>query len=1325
EFLKVLPVDNGMAFVIVQHLPPERESIIASILGKHTTMPVLQVEDEMVVNKQHVYVIRPGHTLTIREGRLHLGDPVEKRGHQSPVDDFFRSLAEEQRERAIAIVMSGMGSNGTAGAQAIKAVGGLCIAQDIESAKFPSMPRNLIEMGLADYVLKPEEMPEVLIRYGSHPYATGQRLEEAARESQALTVILGVLRTRLRHDFSGYKKPTVIRRIQRRMGLAQLTSMHDYARMLRQHPQEASALADDMMIHVTGFFRDPDVWTIMQDKIVAPLVAAKPNDGLIRAWVTACSSEEEAYTLAMLLVEAAETAGKNLDIKIFATDTAGRSLSHARSGIYPGGIESEVSQERLERFFDRDESVYRVKKELRDLVVFAPQNILQDPPFSRLDLCTCRNLLIYLEPEVQRRALLLMHFSLVEGGTLMLGTSETIGGVEELFEPIDKKHRIYRRVGPTRHGAVEFPLRALGSIGESEGAPVIGGLPRPSLTHLAQKTLLDRFTPPSVVIDRQHRVVLFHGKTERFLGQPSGEPTRDLMQLVREPLRGALRNALHNAIAHNQPATTRDRWVGGENTRTCVEVTVAPLGGPEAAGHFLVSFHEVVEMASADVTPLAIANDRRDELEQESGRVTDELQSTIEQLQTSNEEMKASAEEATSINEELQSTNEELETSKEELQSLNEELTTVNAQLQVKMEELESATNDMSSLLASSDIAVVFLDTNFRIRRFTPAVRDLIELIPSDVGRPVKDMALKFVDPEFVTDIELVLEKLVPLEREIGSASGRFYVRRTLPYRTVDHRIGGVVVTFVDISRRREAEGALRESEERHRLILGGVKEYAIFMLDERGKFATWSPGAERVFGYTSGEAVGKSLDILLTPEDRAAGRAEKEMAQARSRDSASEDRWHVRKGGTRFWGSGVLAAVKDEGGHLRGFVTILRDNTDQKFAEEALREAKAAAEAANAAKDHFLATVSHELRTPLAAMMLWTKLLEEQNEPSADRLREGLEAIRNCAEEQQELIEDLVDTSRIVAGKLRLELKPTNLLAAVRSAVDAVRPSAAAKNLLITERIEPDVGWVNADAHRLQQVVWNLLSNSVKFTPADGLISIGMWRRENDVEIRVTDNGIGIRPDYIGRVFDRFGQAEQSSTRESSGLGLGLSICQQLVELHGGTISAQSAGLGQGAAFIVALPLPPIDPLVVNTDSGAPLPLQSHLHGLRVMLLEDMAATRKALALILREAGADVIAFDRAVDAIEAFKKQRPDIIVSDIGMPTVDGHEFMQRIRTLESQVSAPPVPAVALTAYADENNRHRALASGFQKCLTKPIDPKQLVSALAKSKPTKTPK
>ncbi|QEG27869.1 Oxygen sensor histidine kinase NreB [Gemmata obscuriglobus] len=811
-FLAAMPPDAGMAFVFILHLPPDHNSLLADILARRTAMPVHQVEDGLAVEPDHVYVTRPGHVVGIREGRLRVGPELGgPRAANRPVDDFFRTLAEEQRERAVCVLLSGMGSNGTAGAQAVKAVGGLCVAQDPDSAQYPSMPRHLIDAGYADYIVRPADLPDVLLTYARSRYATGGREADARaaleREQQHLREVVAILRTRTRQDFTGYKKPTILRRVQRRMGLLRVPTMAEYARHLRQSPNEVTGLADDLLIHVTGFFRDPEAWEVLREKVIAPLVRTREAGGPVRAWVAACSSGEEAYTLAMILVEESDRADKRLDIKVFATDLADRTLSHARAGVYPGGIESEISSERLRRFFTREDEVYRVRQELRDRVVFAPQNILQDPPFSRLDIATCRNLLIYLEAEVQKRVLTLLHFGLREGGALFLGTSETIGGAEELFEPVDKKARIYRRVGPTRHGLVEFPLpRPVPPLAAPDEARGQAPAPRPSppgdrsVGELTRQALLEHHAPPAVAVDRDFRVVYYHGDTSPFLRQASGEPTRDLLLLAREGVRGAVRLALQQAAAQQQPATARDGWVERPGRRVRVEVTASPVPAGTRAGHFVVSFEEYGEVPAA-AGPDGETGDL--------ARLRAELQSTIEELQTSNEELKASHEEAMSVNEELQSANEELETSKEEMQSLNEELRTVNAQLRAKMEEHQAASSDLTSLLTSTDIAVLFLDTRFRIRRFTPAVRDLLDLIPGDIGRPLTALARKFDDPHLDDDCRAVLERLAPVAREVPTAAGRHYLRRVLPYRTVDDRIDGVVVTFVDVTERKRAEDAL------------------------------------------------------------------------------------------------------------------------------------------------------------------------------------------------------------------------------------------------------------------------------------------------------------------------------------------------------------------------------------------------------------------------------------------------------------------------------------------------------------------------------------
>ncbi len=1129
-FLSALRADSGMAYVLIQHLPPTGESILPEILSRRCELPVLAIDDGMKVEPNKLYVIRPGCTLTIKDGILRLGERLARPMGNRPVDDFFKSLAEEQRERAIAIILSGMGSNGTAGCQAIKAVGGLCIAQDPETALFPSMPRHLIDAGYADYILRPQDMPDVLLSYAGHPYARGEReenVEPSKRDLQHVREILAILRTRTRQDFNGYKKPTVLRRIQRRMGLHHFNQLADYARLLRQSATEVSALADDLLIHVTGFFRDPEAWEALRQFVIVPLIQGRESGASIRCWVAACSSGEEAYTLGMLLVEEAERLNRPLDIKIFATDMADRTLQNARSGVYPGGIESEIEPQRLERFFQKEEAVYRVRPELRERVVFAPQNVLQDPPFSRLDIISCRNLLIYLEPEMQQRILGLLHFGLREGGTLFLGTSETTGA-EELFEPIDKKSRIYRRIGPTRHGLIDFPLpHALpGKMGLRTNTPppeAVPPGPRPTIAQMTSRALLEHHVLAAVTIDRDRYIVYYHGNTEPYLSAPRGEPSRDLFELVRDSIRGAVRTALHRAAIENNAVTVLDGWrLDPTGRRIRVGVMVSPLDEKLASDSFVVSFLELGEQ-SAQGEAIEAADDVAEDLR----RARAELQSSIEELQTSNEELKASHEEVVSINEELQSTNEELETSREEMQSLNEELSTVNAQLRAKMEEHQAAHNDLSSLLTSTDLAVLFLDTKFRIRRYTPQLLELMDLISTDIGRPLGDLAKKFTDTDLTADVDAVLMRLMPVEREIYSYKKRWFLRRVTPYRTSDNRIDGVVITFVDITARRNVEAALRaseeqfrraieespipvimqaedgqvlqisrtwtestgyeladmstseawlqhaygpgagevrrhmhdlfkgtlgtfnaefairsrtgserhwsfsasspgslgdgrrfivgmavditdrhraqaelrESEERFRLLVEGAKDFAMLMFDPSGRITSWNPGAERLLGWSAGEAIGQFSAIIFTNEDRAAGTPEQELVNAALTGRAEDERWHIRKDASRFWGSGVTSALRNPDGTIRGFVKVMRDDTERRNTDQALFSAKQLAEESNRIKDHFLATLSHELRTPLSAILLWGNLLgDEEMASNPERRREALNAIMNSA---------------------------------------------------------------------------------------------------------------------------------------------------------------------------------------------------------------------------------------------------------------------------------------------------------------------------------------
>ena len=799
-FLNAMPADSGMGFVIVQHLDPTRESMLADLLRRETSMPVVQVEDGMRVEPNRVHIIVPAKTLLIRDGVLRLVDPEEPRGQRHPIDKFFSALAEDQKAKAIAIVLSGAGSNGTAGLADIKQGGGMCIAQDPPTAKFDSMPRHAIASGSVDLVLAPENMPEALISYAQHSYVQAPRPEMKEGpgtdgSGPGLDDVLTLLHSRAGHDFSQYKHNTLSRRVHRRMGIAQMEKLDDYLALLARDSDEAGALVKDLLIHVTAFFRDADAWDALDREVITPMVEKAEHGQLIRAWVPACSTGEEAYTIAMILAERCESANKKLSVKVFATDAAEHHLNAARRATFPGSMVESLSAARIAQFFDKiDDNYYRVKPAVRETVLFAPQNLLKDPPYSRMDLVSCRNLLIYLEPSAQDKVLSLAHFALREDGYLFLGNAETVGQRDHLFATVSKRWRIYRRIGPARSPALDFsqwPVRD----GVARQANV-----QPKLADIALKSLAESFAPASVLIDRNYRVLHFHGPTEDYLAQPAGAPTLDLLALARDGLRLTVRSAVSKAIADAKAVTLHAAFRSG--SKEAVLVTANPVrGGNDADIMILVSFAQDVGTAvpspSQNVT-ISSVSDRA--LEEELKAARDEMRITVEQYETTNEELTAANEEVTSVNEELQATNEELESSKEELQSLNEELSTINAQLDRKISELAEASDDLRNLLTGNEVATIFLDTELRIKWFSPAIQTLFDLIEKDVGRPIVNFNQKFAAGNLVERARAAIERLETSDQEVLADDGRSLQSRVLPYRTQDNHIAGAVATFIDIS---------------------------------------------------------------------------------------------------------------------------------------------------------------------------------------------------------------------------------------------------------------------------------------------------------------------------------------------------------------------------------------------------------------------------------------------------------------------------------------------------------------------------------------------
>jgi two-component system CheB/CheR fusion protein len=816
-FFGVMPPRTGMVFVVVVHLDPTHDSLMPELLAKATPLHVEQAQDRQPLEADHVYIIPPNRTLSIDQGLLRVREVVDRRGLRGAIDHFFRSLAADQHSNAVAIVLSGTGTEGTLGARAIKAEEGLVMAQSPDTATQPSMPASVIATGLVDFVLAPDKMPRALLEYARDTRVHRTAPAVAApdtRLANGLQPILAVLRARTKRDFRGYKKGTLQRRIERRMALQQIPSGAKYLEFLRSHPAEVDQLAKDLLIGVTSFFRNAEVFEELASKVAPSLVKDREPDTTIRVWVPGCATGEEAYSIAMVLAEQIDVLQSTCRVQIFATDLDEHALETARAGTYPETISLDVSPQRLHRFFTREDHRYTIVKSLRDSVTFAVQNLITDPPFSRLDLVSCRNVLIYLEPEVQEKLLGVLHFALNPGGHLMLGSAEGIGTLEDLFTPLSKKRRIFRRRGSMKRPPLDFRAPYLTS-GQADRmtAKAAGELPLPKV---ADQRLLDHFAPAAVVVRRTGEIVRFYGAMDRYIHLPTGEARLDVLTLARDALKPSVRAALYDAIRHNRQKVLEVADLKPDKVRVTLRITVRPLDGSTPADHlWLMIFEELPGSPRLTRRTGAAPPSLVRQLEAELRETKKEQQELVEQLESSNEELKAANEEVLSMNEELQSTNEELVTSKEELQSMNEELTTLNQQLQDKVQELTIVNDDLANLIVSTDIATVFLDAELRIKRFTTPATELLNLLPADLGRPITHITPNLVDTDLARDAQTVLHRATHLQREATAKDGKQYVLRMLPYRSAETRvIQGVVLTLVDITTLKEAEREVRTARE-------------------------------------------------------------------------------------------------------------------------------------------------------------------------------------------------------------------------------------------------------------------------------------------------------------------------------------------------------------------------------------------------------------------------------------------------------------------------------------------------------------------------------
>jgi two-component system CheB/CheR fusion protein len=822
HFLARVPKSSGMAFVIVQHLDPTRKGIMPELLQRTTSMRVIQVKDRTKVEPDRVYVIPPNKDMSILHGVLHLLEPVSPRGLRLPIDFFLRSLAQDQQEHSIGVILSGMGSDGTLGLRAIKEKAGVVLVQDPATAKFDGMPRSAIDSGLADIVAPVDELPAKILAYLKRtPLVHTPEMALEDKTESALEKAIILLRAHTGHDFSLYKKNTFYRRIERRMGIHQIDKIASYIRYLQENTQELDLLFKELLIGVTSFFRDSAPWEQLRDSVIPALLANRPSGHALRAWVPGCSTGEEAYSLAMVFKEAMEAAkpSKTFKLNVFATDLDKDAINKARQGVYPANIAADVSPERLKRFFTKVEPGYRVGTEIREMVVFAPQSLILDAPFTKLDILSCRNLLIYLAPEMQKKLMPLFHYSLSPGGILLLGSAETVGGFTDLFASLGGKTRLYRRTeSATRAEPIEFPPAFASPLPAGTEARPETKTPS-SLQALADQLVLELYSLPAVLVNDKGDVLYVSGRTGKYLEPAAGKANWNIFVMARTGLRYELTNAFEKVLRQEGAVALRGLRIENNGGDYFVNVTLQRLEKPEPLrGLVMIVFADVAAPLETPVQGRARKGPGRSarlaELEQKHQQVCMELQTTREVMQTSQEELRSTNEEMQSTNEELQSTNEELMTSKEEMQSLNEELQTVNTELQAKVDELSRSNNDMKNLLNSTDIATLFLDNDLKVRRFTTQATKIIKLITGDVGRPITDLASDLLYPELPADAREVLRKLGFVEKPVNARDGRWFTVRIMPYRTLDDRIDGVVITFADITTAKTLEAQLREKHE-------------------------------------------------------------------------------------------------------------------------------------------------------------------------------------------------------------------------------------------------------------------------------------------------------------------------------------------------------------------------------------------------------------------------------------------------------------------------------------------------------------------------------
>jgi two-component system CheB/CheR fusion protein len=1331
NFFKHIPKNPGCAFVIVQHLSPDFKSLMGQLLSAYTDIPIQEVTAGLTVEPDHIYLIPAGRLMRIKEN---IFDLQPRNPEKMPINIFMQSMADTYGAECAGVILSGTGSDGTEGCRAIREVGGLVIAQTPETAEFESMPKSIITKNISHAQAAPKDMWHLIENYNGNPEALdklGPPPEASADEPLELVENLNIgyvelfafLKRLYNIDFSSYKIASVSRRIQRRMEQCSIEDVSKYLSFLEENEYETDALYRDLLIGVTAFFRDAEVYSCLAENVLQPafenLAESVENDEF-RIWVAACASGEEAYSLAILTDEIARAHNFAGVINIFATDIHKGTVDLAGKGIYTKNELENVSEERIQRYFKvTEDGRFRVKPEIRKRVIFAHHNLLSDPPFTRIDLITCRNLLIYLKPDAQEMVLRSFQYSLKPEAHLMLGTSESLGPLEDDFKTVASREKIFRKIGS--RAIAPRPRQMF----KSQSKP-LNIIPTPSSTRTVSidrdllntyDLILRKHAPAGVLISSSREIKHYFGDGAKYCKPSEGRVDNDFLSLLAGDLKLAVSTSIQRVVSKGNTVKSKGiRCETREGEETVIDVTVEPYPGTGSeVGMMLITFSPRQlpgEMTEVDAENESVpgqflaqqeAQARILMLEDELRSAKENLQATVEELQTSNEELQA-------INEEVQVSNEELQSTNEELHSMNEELYTVNSELQQKNQQLVDLNNEHENLLTNTEDGILYIDRDMRIKKFNPAIAFAFNLLPQDLGRPVEHIAYNLRHrEEMLDDLRNVLKTGVRKEREARTEDGVIYLRRFTPFLDENGEVNGVVLTFTDIT---------ESSQMRERLSRA--------MRTAGMAWWEWDLTTDRLDVHAEGECIlgydcatmdndsaywfsrvpPEEIDhVRTTLDDCINGVTDEWLCEHRYMNAAGEYEWVL--------DSGKVTRRGRDGKALEMAGTTMNINR-RKTMELDLRASKEAAESAMIAKANFLSTMSHEIRTPLNGITGMAELLKlESKDPGLSRY---IDTINESANILLELIGGILDYSKAEAGKLELNLEYTNVHKLIDGTVKVMRGKAEEKRVRLDADVQLQHDSYKVDRIRLRQVLMNLLSNAVKFTPEGGHASILVRDFEDQsLEFKVQDSGIGIDAETQKTLFDPFTQADSSFARAYGGTGLGLSICKQLVELMGGFIDVISAP-GKGSTFIFTIPSSGLTKSSPVTDDGdevsfTPLPEGA----IKAMVVDDDKTNAEVMSLMLSKCGATVDCVDSAHACIEKLKETPYNLLFLDLHMPEATGFHVAERIRAGEFGEEMKHIPLIAFTADVAQSTRRKAQGAGFKDVLYKPTSMAQIKRVL----------